>query len=244
MNLTETILLLFIGGILPPIFWLFYWLREDSEKPEPRGLIFLTFVLGMIFVPIAGALEKFINYLIAGNSNVVPAEIFFGSYVIAITILILWSVIEEALKFLAAYFGGLKRKANDEAIDPIIYMITAALGFAACENALYMFKEISDVGYFTSSIVLTGNFRFIGSTLLHTASSALVGVFLAFAYYKNWQVHRFCLFYGFAGAIALHTIFNSFIIRQGNFTLVGFSVVWVAIIVIILLFEKVKKIKS
>jgi protease PrsW len=238
------IVLVFIGGILPTLFWLFYWLHEDNKNPEPKHLILLTFILGMVVVPIAGYIERYISIWFVKDPNIQPSEIFYKTYFIAITILILWAAVEEVLKYLAAYFGGLNNKANNEAIDPIIYMITAALGFASFENILYIFKEINNVGYLSSSVVLTGNFRFIGSTLLHTASSAFVGIFLAFSYYKNWTVRGMSLIFGLICATALHTIFNSFIIRQENFTLIGFSIVWLSIIAIILLFEKVKKIKK
>ncbi len=244
MSLVQMIVLVLIGGILPTLFWLFYWLREDARHPEPARLIFLTFILGMFAVPIAGILERYVNIFIANDANIRPSDIFFNSYFVAIIILILWSSVEEILKYLAAHFGGLSNRANNEALDPIIYMITAALGFAAAENVLYILKEINNVGYFSSSVIMTGNFRFIGSTLLHTASSAIVGVFMAFSYYKNWIIKGWHLILGFICAISLHTIFNSFIIRQEEFTLIGFSIVWLCIIAIIVLFEKVKKINK
>lgn len=244
MSLVQMIALIFIGGILPTLFWLFYWLREDDKNPEPRRLIFLTFILGMAVVPIAGYSERYINILLVKDANIQPSEIFFKTYFMAMAILIIWSAIEEFLKYVAAYFGGLSHKDNDEAIDPIIYMITAALGFAAFENILYIFKELNNSGYFTTGVILTGNFRFIGSTLLHTASSAIIGLFLAFFYYKSWLIKGASLVAGFICATTLHTIFNSFIIRQENFTLIGFSIVWLSIVAIILLFEKVKKIKK
>ncbi len=244
MSLVHMIILIFVGGILPTFFWLFYWLREDKKNPEPKKLIFLTFFLGMAIVPIAGYVERYLNILIAKDPNIQPSEIFYKSYFVALAILVLWAATEEVLKFFAAYFGGLGHRENNEALDPIIYMITAALGFAALENILYIYKEFSSVGYITSSVVLTGNFRFIGSTLLHTASSAIIGLFLAFSYYKNWMVKKIHLILGLACATTLHTIFNSFIIRQENFTLIGFSIVWLSIIAIILLFEKVKTIKK
>ena len=46
---------------------------------------------------------------------------------IAIIAIVVWATIEEIVKFIAAYFGGLSKKANDEAVDVMIYLITAAL---------------------------------------------------------------------------------------------------------------------
>ena len=36
-----------VGGLLPAFLWLFFWLREDKEHPEPKGLLFFTFLAGM-----------------------------------------------------------------------------------------------------------------------------------------------------------------------------------------------------
>ena len=49
MNL-EVLLYVFLGGLVPAILWLWFWLREDSAHPEPRGLIVITFIAGMVSV--------------------------------------------------------------------------------------------------------------------------------------------------------------------------------------------------
>lgn len=131
-------------------------------------------------------------------------------------------------------------KAVDEPIDLIIYMIVIALGFAALENTLFIFNLL-DKGLLNDSI-LTGNFRFIGPTLLHVLSSATVGVFLAFAFYKS---ARRKILYGMIGlfiAIILHAIFNFFIMSgSGGQSILGvFLFVWIGIIILFLIFEKVK----
>ena len=43
----------FLGGLLPSLIWLYFLLKEDSRCPEPRTLIALTFVAGMVAVPFA-----------------------------------------------------------------------------------------------------------------------------------------------------------------------------------------------
>ena len=65
-------------------------------------------------------------------------------------------------------------------------MITAALGFASLENTLFIIKTFSDGGILSG--VDIGNMRFIGATLLHTASSAIVGAFMAFSLRKNKRI--------------------------------------------------------
>jgi len=238
MDLTSTILFSVLTGLLPPVIWLAYFLREDRLHPEPSYRILNTFIYGMLAVPFALAFQVFVNGLIPEANNI--ALLFKNNYLTAIVVLILWATVEEIVKYVAAYKGGISKKDNNEPIDPIIYLITAALGFAALENTLFAFGPFLDGQ--TATALITGNLRFIGATLLHVASSAIIGMFIAFSYYKKEAIKGKFLFYGLVLSIVLHTIFNSFIIRGENFTLIGFSAVWISIVLIIILFEKVKRI--
>jgi RsiW-degrading membrane proteinase PrsW (M82 family) len=58
--LENNILLLFfaiLGGALPPLIWLFFWLHEDAH-PEPKPMIVATFLGGVLIVPLAVILEN------------------------------------------------------------------------------------------------------------------------------------------------------------------------------------------
>lgn len=240
MELLDTIILAFLGGIVPALVWLMYWLKEDKKHPEPNSLLILSFILGMIMVPLALTCQWLISTKFLNGFSI--EYTFSNWYIKGLLILIAWALIEEVLKYAAAYIGGLSRKANDEPIDPMIYLITAALGFSALENTLFIFNPIlaGDIGL----ALATSNLRFIGATLLHISSSAIVGIFLAFSYYKNTIQKRMYLLWGLIFSIALHTIFNSFIIKSKSFTLIGFSAVWIVIVAIILIFEKIKRIRN
>ena len=216
-----------IGGILPALFWLYFWLREDKLKPEPRSLIMLSFFGGMAAVLAAFFAEKIIRDAVASN---------------LILIAIYAPIIEELFKFLAAYFSVLKRKEDDEPIDPIIYLISSALGFAALENALFLMSPLSENNIITS--VTTGNLRFIGATLLHVVASSIIGIFIGFSFYKRKIFKFFMIIIGLATAITLHSFFNFFIIRGTDESILAvFAGLWVAVIFLILILEKVKKIK-
>lgn len=229
------------GGILPALIWLYYWLQEDKEHPEPNRLIIKTFIFGMLSAIAAIVIQKTTNRFVLQGISVQLA--FYTNYIPAVIALVIGATSEEIVKYLGAYFGGLRDKENNEPIDPIIYLITAALGFAALENTLYLINPIFSGD--TTSALITGNLRFIGATLLHIAASAIIGIFISLSYYKNDIIKSRYLLTGFILSAALHSIFNSFIIRAGTFTLVGFATTWISIIVIILMFEKVKyKIKK
>jgi RsiW-degrading membrane proteinase PrsW (M82 family) len=229
------------GGILPAVIWLAFWLQEDKDHPEPNRLIIQTFIFGMLSACAAIVIQKISNGFLLRGVGIQTA--FYTNYLMAVIALVIGASSEEVVKYLGAFLGGLRNKANDEPIDPIIYMITAALGFAALENTLYLIHPIFQ-GDMTTALI-TGNLRFIGATLLHISASAIIGIFIAMSYYKNSYLKGRYLLSGLILSSALHSIFNSFIIRSGTFTLIGFAMVWISIIIVILMFEKVKyKIKK
>lgn len=239
--MTETIsniILASLGGVLPALVWLIFWLKEDAENPEPRKRIFITFILGMLGVPIALLLQIVFNeYIIHGASieNLISVDLLYG-----IGILFIWALIEEIIKLKSAYVGGLHERDADEAIDAPVYAITAALGFAALENVLFIFTTMVSEGATTA--LITGNMRFIGSTLLHVATSGTIGIFIAFSYFRTKRVKMSYLFFGLITATALHTLFNLFIILNENTPIFSFVGVWLLIVIIIILFEKIKSI--
>lgn len=219
-----TLLFALFGGVLPALLWLWFWLKEDKRRPEPRGFIMLAFVVGMIAVPLAIPLEQM--------AKAFTGEITFLTF-------LLWSSIEELLKFGLALVVILRRKIVDEPIDTIIYMITVAIGFAALENTLFLLNP--EIGILDG--VLTGNLRFIGATLLHILASGAIGAAMAFAFYKSDATKKIFLSIGIVLAIMLHTLFNFFIINSnGEKILTVFIFVWIGIVLLLLLFEKVKRI--
>jgi RsiW-degrading membrane proteinase PrsW (M82 family) len=216
-----------LGGILPAIFWLWFWLKEDKEHPEPRRLIIRTFIAGMIAVPLVIPFQAWVKNTIDN----------------ALLVVILWAAIEEILKLLAAYSAGLSTLEDDEPIDPIIYMITAALGFAAVENALFILTPLQS-GHVAFSVI-TDNLRFVGAMLLHIVASASIGVSLGLSFYKKRLSKIIHCLIGLGIATALHSAFNFFIITSnGNGTFAVFYTLWIGIIILVFCFEKVKAVRK
>ena len=56
----------FFGGLLPAALWLWFWLKEDSVHPEPRGLIVVTFIAGMLAVAFVLPLQQVIYHFFFG----------------------------------------------------------------------------------------------------------------------------------------------------------------------------------
>lgn len=226
----TTLTYAFLGGVLPAMAWLYFLLREDSRCPEPPPLLFTAFVTGMLAVPFALPLETLWRDY--------AQTAFVGCSVAALCtpIIIGWSIIEETLKYGLVALMILWRKDVDEPIDLVIYLLTAALGFAALENVLFLLVP------FASGDVLagltTGNLRFIGSTLLHVMASSVIGFALAFTFRMARPVYATAAAIGLILAIALHAVFNFFIIQgDGSQTLFAFMVVWIAAVIFFALIE-------
>lgn len=239
------LLLAILGGFLPTIFWLWFWLHEDKKKPEPTRLVMKTFIVGGFFIIAAFLLEK----LVAPSGNLVDQILTVWqtnpSWPLLLLVswpLIAWSLIEEFVKYAAAYVAALKNKNFDEPIDAMIYLITAALGFAAVENFLFLLNVLHTDNFALGSFLLTGNLRFLGATLLHTVTSATMGAFLSFSFYRSRKIRFLSGIIGLLAATTLHTLFNFFIIvNEGNGVFPVLLVLWLFAMFVIFLFEIVKK---
>ena len=219
-----------LGGVLPALLWLWFWMHEGHEHHEPKHTISLTFVLGMACVFVVYPFQRL-------------TSTFFHIPDGSATSLIIWAALEELAKFLAAYVIAFRSEVFDEPIDAFVYLMTAALGFAAMENTLFLIAPLLS-GDTVGSIV-TGNLRFMGANLLHVVASGALSLFVAYAYYKKRWLKEVFLGVGLITAVLLHTIFNFFIIVSESKSVFSvFSFVWITTIILIIALEQVKTIKK
>jgi len=245
----EIILYALTGGFIPVIIWLIFWLREDKARPEPLRRVIMVFLAGALTVILAYFLERLwcqssqlalacqniSNYTI-GNSN--SSQI--GG--LEKIVFILWASIEEILKLFAAYLIIFNHPDFDEPVDAMIYLITAALGFAALENTFFLFHILfQDPANTSITFLLTGNLRFLGANITHIVSSAIVGGMIGLSFYLPFAKHIIYTTIGLTTAILLHALFNLLIITSdGGQILKVFSLLWLFVVLVILLFERVK----
>lgn len=200
-----------------------FWLLQDIKRPEPKRLILRAFLAGVLTVLLVLPLQK------------IAAE----HIPMGLILIVTWAAIEELLKLGMAWIVVLRHRAVDEPIDIPIYLITVALGFAALENTLFLIAPFSN-GLFEQGFI-TGNLRFLGATLIHVVSSTIIASSLAFAFYKS-SLRK--VLYGFIGvilAIALHALFNFSIINtSADLLLTIFAVVWVGVVFLLLMLERIK----
>lgn len=211
-------------ALVPGFAWLIFYL-DENPRPEPKRLVALAFIAGIIAGLLAIAIELPFNKTLAGV----------GVAEFSVVSLLGLALIEEIIKFGAAYFTVSKDPRFAEPIDAMIYTIVATLGFATLENigtvALMPHQTAIAAAFQTVSL------RFVGATLLHALASGIVGYYWAKGIVSG-KYGRYLAF-GFAIAAILHAAFNYFILNYEN---VAYSVVFLAIIGLFVLvdFEKIK----
>jgi RsiW-degrading membrane proteinase PrsW (M82 family) len=228
-----------IFGILPSLTWLSYYLRKDVH-PEPKKTILRIFLWGaLITLPVF-----FVQLGLASLLSKINASDL-------ITSLIYWFVVisfsEEIFKYLVIKIKIMNSPDLDEPVDVMIYMVIAALGFAALENILYLFSPVGDMSFnqlMDRTLIITF-IRFIGATFLHTLCSAVVGYSLAISFCKIKTKYA-SISAGLFMAVLLHGLYDFSIMKLDGYLKL---VVPVAIIVTLAFlvfsgFEKLKKMKS
>ncbi len=223
---TFPFFLVLSGSFLPALFWLWFWLREDKVHPEPPLMLVLAFLGGMASVFTALVLQNLLYYYKIDSNSLS---------------IVFYVATEELSKFFFAYIIALRSRSDDEPVDPLIYMIATALGFSALENTLFTAGSLLQTGGLAS--IYTASLRYFGATVLHVLASGSIGVALGFSFYKNHEKKFIFTTIGIVVAIFLHTAFNLLIIRYGGSNLVlVFVPFWIAVLLLILCFERIKKI--
>jgi RsiW-degrading membrane proteinase PrsW (M82 family) len=195
---------LFFGFV--PMFMfaaLINWL--DRYEKEPKLLLGAAFLWGVV---IAGGGAFILNtafglgiYALTGSEG--AAE--FG------TTSIVAPIIEEGLKGLAVLVVFLMfRKEFDSVLDGVVYAAVTAMGFAALENVLYIYRD----GYLQSgweglwTLVVI---RVILVGWMHPFFTAFTGIGLAIARMsRNVLVKIIAVPTGYAIAVTAHAFHNTF----------------------------------
>lgn len=217
--------LVILLGVLPSIIWMIFYLKKDIH-PEPKKWILLVFFLGVAIAPIVLGIE----WQITNSLSLLGLKSPIFSIVIksAVIIFISRSLIEELSKYIAVRFTIKKNPVFDEPADAMMYMIIAALGFAAVENiaAMYSLSPVLYVNPIQSFLILA--IRFVGATFLHTLSSGIVGFYYALSLVRiksHSKFHqRYLIFKGIVIATILHGGFNILVVFLKSSTLLYLAI--------------------
>ncbi len=224
-------LLLLLLAFLPGFAWLMFFVKEEETHPEPKRFILLAFAAGII----AGAATVFLEKFFADTA----ARAGIGEF--SLVALLVFALIEEFMKFAAAYLAIGRSRVARNPVDLMIYLIVAALGFATLENigvlAGFLISGSVPGISFAASVAGSLSLRFVGATLLHALTSGIVGYHWAVGMLKRKFAHYVTT--GIAIAAVLHLFFNLLILDYGN---AAYAVVFLAFLGFFVLndFEKLR----
>ncbi len=239
-------------GLIPSILWLIFYLRKDAH-PEPNRMIIKIFLYGILIAIVALTVEveaELFGSLLVDYNHFLYS---FFSYFPSLKHILYWIIgvafVEEFLKYLVVKKKVLSNPEFDEPTDAIIYMIVAALGFAALENISFIAFPAKGV-FNAIQMINTISFRFITATFLHALCSGLIGFFIALSILKTerrWQL----TYAGLAIASILHGAYDFSIMKLSKNNNENFYYFYFIVIILILLtvsvsfgFKKVKEMSS
>lgn len=234
-------------ALVPSFLWLSFFLKED-KKPEPKKMILRVFLLGTLStIPVI-----FVGYLFVSLMNFLNVSVFLT---VVLSVVLVAAVTEEIIKYLVVKYSVLNNSECDEPTDLIIYSITAAMGFAALENIIFIFpgKEffLNDIFgtnpvFYLKAFLTESAVRFISGTFLHALTSGLMGYFIALSIMKTNKSKKVILT-GLFLAISLHALYNfSIIMTSINdlYFLVAPIILITLLFVVLFCFKKAKQMPS
>ena len=238
-------LLYIFFGLAPSTIWLLFYLRKDSH-PESNQMILKIFFFGMLAAIPAALIEMGIFETFNKLTPLIFKWMginFSSNLVTILNIFIGVALVEEILKYLVVKEKVLNNPEFDEPFDAMLYMIIAALGFAAVENVLILFPLVPD--FLIGEALTIISFRFVGATFLHALSSGLVGYFLALSFLKTRRRTELILA-GLGIAIVLHGFYNfSIMLMKEEVRLIIPIIILTGLAVVISFgFKKLKKMAS
>lgn len=194
------LLLIPVLGMAPGIFWLWLIYGMDKYRPEPKGLVLRTFLLGIaVVIPVAFVesllmipyiISSMQNFSIESFSQLSFGETAYVSFIVA-------GFTEELFKFLVVRINVYRSPYFDEPLDGLIYASATALGFASLENVMYLFT----LGW--EAILVRGPI----STVAHVIFSGLWGYPLALRKLKKPKA-TLLVWLGLLGSMAGHGLFD------------------------------------
>lgn len=169
----------------PGIFWLWFFVRKSTHRPDPRRIVVFTFFAGMVSTIPAAILESlFLDESVFGGAETLTSVTF--------SMLLVVGPVEELSKYFAVRLGAFRSRYFDEPTDGLLYAAAASLGFASLENLIYVLQfgpavmivraPLSTLAHvifasfwgYALGMRTTGNRRAIGGTVRGIAVAALL----------------------------------------------------------------------
>lgn len=225
---TSIVSILFLSvflGFIPVVFysWFFFLRRKKKFQAgkQPTGLLILMFLGGIGAVIFSYFAEK---YLIAflpqdfglcvSSSPLCQTDSPFTILVLAVATFFIVGPVEEGFKWLSLYFISARSPLFTRVIDGVKYGVAVGLGFAAAENALYLFTTLKtlDLNSFVSTFLL----RFAISTLAHVLYTGISGYYVGKAQFRRHGRLRLYAI-GLLLAVVTHGLFDFVLFSKVGF---------------------------
>jgi|GEM_PF-6451066 protease PrsW len=191
------ITLLVLISILPALFLLWFFEKQDKGEKEPRKLKNKIFLWGIITTIIAAGLEINLESIIPKGT---PSWLYLFLIAFVVT-----AFIEEGLKFWVVKKQAWSHEKFNEIMDGITYAVIAGLGFAVLENLLYVLQEG----------MVTGIVRAVFAVPAHALFSGIMGYYIGKAKFEKtpWDT-RSTLWKGFGIAVLYHGLYDFFLMSE------------------------------
>lgn len=168
-----------------------YIYRKDKHEREPLGLLFRSFLFGVLSVIVTLLVSLPMDAIIPIDAKDIGQQ--------AIHAFLLVALIEESSKFLFVR-GVLYRNKNfNEPFDGIVYAVMVSMGFATFENLLYVFQE--GLG--------TALMRMFTAVPAHATFGVLMGYYLGKAKFEHKKPYY--AFHALGVATLFHGAYDYFI---------------------------------
>ena len=215
---------IYLASIVPAVCIIVFFFFRDRFK-EPPKVVFITFVLGFLFVFPLGSLNLIFDEF--GYNNIasdIGLEIYRNLFRAGFH--------EELYKYLILIFYCSRHTKFNEPMDAIVYGLAVSLGFSARENIGYVmnYQEYGISFEYMAAIRLI-------PTVMHAVTSMIMALFLSKAIFSNQSVQK-RLILAFLIPVLFHGIYN--ILITYNFIL-GVILLIMGIIYVLTLYRRVRK---
>ena len=209
MNGLRQIIFIPLLSLLPCILWIWYFSSRSQYKRPSIRVLGVTFFLGAL----ATVPALFFNLV---GQNFFLDQFGHNQFSHIVVLLLIVGPVEELVKLLVVYLYAYRKPQFDEPLDGVIYSATAALGFAAVENVVYLGQNDPML------VLLRGPLSNPG----HALFSALWGLSLSRAKAApNLVRTRFRIIVsGLLGASLLHSLFDILLVASSRWSIIFFII--------------------
>ncbi len=196
------IILSLLLGFVPAFFYavFIYWL--DRYEKEPWALLGGVFLWGVV---VAAGVSYVLNTLFGVTVFLLTDD---PAITDLTTAVVSAPLVEESLKGLAVLIVFLVfRKEFDNILDGIVYAGVAALGFAATENSLYIYRGYAEGG--AGGLIALAFIRNVLVGWQHPFYTAFIGIgFAVSRLNRSWLVKLIAPLTGWVVAVIAHAFHN------------------------------------